>query len=43
MNGMILTVYADLALQLVAWSGGRALVFGRCAFAVLRSTCSWWV
>jgi len=28
---------------LVAWSSGRALVFGRCAFAVLRSTCSWWV
>ena len=25
---------------LVAWSSGRALVFGRCAFAVLRSTCS---
>jgi len=23
---------------LVAWSSGRALVFGRCAFAVLRST-----
>jgi len=29
--------------RLVAWSSGRALVFGRCAFAVLRSTCSWWV
>jgi len=28
---------------LVAWSSGRALVFGRCAFAVLRWTCSWWV
>jgi len=28
---------------LVAWSSGRALVFGRCAFAVLRSTCSWWL
>jgi len=28
---------------LVAWSSGRALVFGRCAIAVLRSTCSWWV
>ena len=27
-------------LGLVAWSSGRALVFGRCAFAVLRSTCS---
>jgi len=26
--------------RLVAWSSGRALVFGRCAFAVLRSTCS---
>ena len=25
---------------LVAWSSGRASVFGRCAFAVLRSTCS---
>jgi len=24
----------------VAWSSGGALVFGRCAFAVLRSTCS---
>jgi len=29
--------------QLVAWSSGRESVFGRCAFAVLRSTCSWWV
>ena len=29
--------------QLVAWSCGIALVFGRCAFAVMRSTCSWWV
>ena len=29
--------------RLVAWSSGRALVFGWCAFAVLRSTCSWWV
>jgi len=28
---------------LVAWSSSRALVFGRCAFTVLRSTCSWWV
>jgi len=27
-------------LWLVAWSSGSALVFGRCAFAVLRSTCS---
>jgi len=26
--------------MLVAWSSGRSLVFGRCAFAVLRSTCS---
>ena len=25
---------------LVAWSSGRTSVFGRCAFAVLRSTCS---
>ena len=25
---------------LVAWSSGRALVFGRCAFTVLRSACS---
>jgi len=31
------------SLSVVAWSSGRALVFGRCAFAVLRSTCSWWV
>jgi len=30
-------------LPLVAWSNGRASAFGRCAFAVLRSTCSWWV
>jgi len=29
----------DHACWLVAWSSGRALVFGRCAFAVLRSTC----
>ena len=28
---------------LVAWSSGRTSVFGRCTFAVLRSTCSWWV
>jgi len=28
---------------LVTWSSGRASVFGRCAFAVLCSTCSWWV
>ena len=27
-------------LRLVVWSSGRASVFGRCAFAVLRSTCS---
>ena len=26
--------------ELVAWSSDIALVFGRCAFAVLRSTCS---
>jgi len=26
---------------LVAWSSGKALVFGRSAFTVLRSTCSW--
>jgi len=26
--------------RLVAWSSGIASVFGRCAFAVLRSTCS---
>ena len=26
-----------------AWSSGRTSVFGRRAFAVLRSTCSWWV
>ena len=26
--------------RLVTWSSGRASVFGRCAFAVLRSTCS---
>jgi len=25
---------------LVVWSSGRASVFGRCPFAVLRSTCS---
>ena len=30
-------------LQMVVWSSGRASVFGRCPFAVLRSTCSWWV
>ena len=29
--------------RLVVWSSGRASVFGRCPFAVLRSTCSWWV
>jgi len=29
--------------SLVAWSSGRSLVFGRCAFAVLCSTCSWWL
>jgi len=28
------------ARVLVAWSSGRALVFGWRAFAVLRSTCS---
>ena len=28
---------------LVAWSSGRTLVFGRRAFAILCSTCSWWV
>ena len=28
------------APQLVAWSSGRALVFGRCAFTVLLSSCS---
>ena len=33
----------SLIKMLVAWSSGRALVFGRRAFAVLRSTCSWWV
>ena len=27
-----------LTTKLVAWSSGRALVFGRCGFAVLRST-----
>jgi len=27
-------------LWLVAWSSGSESVFGRCAFAVLRSTCS---
>jgi len=27
--------------MLVAWSSGRTSVFGRRAFAVLRSTCSW--
>jgi len=30
-------------ISLVAWSSGRTSVFGRHAFAVLRSTCSWWV
>ena len=32
--------FSRSCLWLVAWSSGRALVFGRCAFAVLRSTCS---
>ena len=32
-----------LLTLLAAWSSGRALVFGQRAFAVLRSTCSWWV
>jgi len=32
-----------LLLLLVAWSSGRTSVFGRRAFAVLGSTCSWWV
>ena len=32
-----------LLLTLVAWSSGITSVFGRCAFAVLRSTCSRWV
>jgi len=31
---------ANTFSRVVAWSSGRALVFGRCAFAVLRSTCS---
>ena len=30
----------NMAILLVAWSSGRALVFGRCAFAVLCSSCS---
>jgi len=30
-------------LRLVAWSSDRTSVFSRRAFAVLRSTCSWWV
>ena len=29
--------------RLIGWSSGRTSVFGRRAFAVLRSTCSWWV
>jgi len=33
----------DNASKLVAWSSGITSVFGRHAFAVLRSTCSWWV
>ena len=32
-----------LVSELVAWSSGRASVFGRCASTVLRSACSWWV
>ena len=31
---------SSVVCLLVAWFSGRALVFGRCAFAVLRSTCS---
>jgi len=30
-------------ITLVAWSSGRTSVFSRHAFAVLRSTCGWWV
>jgi len=33
-------IAGDDSLQLVAWSSGRTSVFGRCAFAVLRLTCS---
>ena len=31
----------SLFIYLVAWSSGLTLVFGRRAFAVLRSACSW--
>jgi len=37
---IIREVSQRVVTQLVAWSSGRALVFGRCSFAVLRSNCS---
>jgi len=35
--------FGNSTLVLVSWSSGRTSVSGRRAFAVLRSTCSWWV